>query len=198
MKLKPLILAVAVAAAVPLSALAAVENYTVDPYHTFANFSLDHLGLATIHGRFDKNSGKFSLDRAAKTGAVEFSVETASVGTGDNDKGSRARSRDEHLRSADFFNVAEFPRMTFKSTAVHFGSEYPTSVEGNLTLLGATKPVTLTFERFKCVQNTPPRKDRCGGNAVGKIKRSDFGMKTGIPSIGDEIVLNIMFEGDKE
>ena len=196
MKLKPLILAVA--AAVPLSALAAVENYNVDPYHTFANFSVDHLGLATMQGRFDKNSGKFSIDRAAKTGAVEFNVETASVTTGDSDKGPRARSRDEHLRSADFFNVAEFPRMTFKSTAVHFGAEYPTSVEGNLTLLGSTKPVTLTFERFKCVQNTPPRKDRCGGNAVGKIKRSDFGMKTGIPSISDEIALNIMFEGDKE
>jgi polyisoprenoid-binding protein YceI len=195
-KIKLLILAVA--AAVPLSAHSAVENYGLDPYHTFANFSLDHLGLATIYGRFDKNSGKFSLDRAAKTGAVEFNIETASVTTGDNDKGSRARSRDEHLRSADFFNVAEFPRMTFKSTAVHFGPEFPTSVEGNLTLLGATKPVTLTFERFKCVQNTPPRKDRCGGNAVGKIKRSEFGMKTGIPSIGDEISLNIMFEGDKQ
>ena len=196
MNIKLLILAVA--AAVPLTAHSAVENYALDPYHTFANFSLDHLGLATIFGRFDKNSGKFSIDRAAKTGAVEFNVETASVTTGDSDKGPRARSRDEHLRSADFFNVAEFPRMTFKSTAVHFGAEYPTSVEGNLTLLGSTKPVTLTFERFKCVQNTPPRKDRCGGNAVGKIKRSEFGMKTGIPSIGDEIALNIMFEGDKE
>jgi len=195
-KIKLLILAVA--AAVPLSAQSAVENYAVDPYHTFANFSLDHLGLATIFGRFDKNSGKFSFDRAAKTGEVEFNVETASVTTGDSDKGPRARSRDEHLRSADFFNVAEFPRMTFKSTAVHFGAEYPTSVEGNLTLLGSTKPVTLTFERFKCVQNTPPRKDRCGGNAVGKIKRSDFGMKTGIPSIGDEIAINVSFEGDKE
>ena len=185
-------------AALPLSATAAVENYNVDPYHTFANFSLDHLGLATIFGRFDKNAGKFSFDRAAKTGSVEFTVETASVTTGDNDKGSRARSRDEHLRSADFFNVAEFPRMTFKSTAVHFGPEYPTSVEGNLTLLGTTKPVTLTFERFKCNVGTPPRKDRCGGNAVGKFKRSDFGMKAGIPSIGDEVAVNIMFEGDKE
>ena len=196
MKIKLLILAAA--AAVPLSAQSAVENYAVDPYHTFANFSVDHLGLSTITGRFDKNSGKFSMDRAAKTGAVEFNIETASVGTGDSDKGPRARSRDEHLRSADFFDVAEFPRMTFKSTAVHFGAEYPTSVEGNLTMLGTTKPMTLTFERFKCVQGTPPRKDRCGGNATGKFKRSDFGMKTGIPSIGDEIAINVSFEGDKE
>jgi polyisoprenoid-binding protein YceI len=185
-------------AALPLTAFAAEETYNLDPYHTFANFSLDHLGLATIYGRFDKNSGKFTMDRAAKTGSVEFNVETASVTTGDNDKGPRARSRDEHLRSADFFNVAEFPRMTFKSTAVHWGSEYPTSIDGNLTLLGTTKPVTLKLERFKCNPGTPPRKDRCGGNAVGTIKRSDFGMKTGIPSIGDEIALNVMFEGDKQ
>jgi len=195
-KLKLLILAAT--AALPLPALAAVENYALDPYHTFANFSLDHLGLATLYGRFDKNSGKFSFDRAAKTGEVEFVVETASVTTGDSDKGPRARSRDDHLRSADFFNVAEFPRMTFKSTAVHFGGENPTSIEGNLTLLGTTKPVTLTLERFKCNPGTPPRKDRCGGNAVGKLKRSDFGMKTGIPSIGDEVTLNVMFEGDKQ
>ena len=88
--------------------------------------------------------------------------------------------------------------MTFRSTAVHFGRRVPASVEGNLTLLGTTKPVTLTFERFRCVADTPPRKDRCGGNAVGKIKRSDFGMKSGVPSIGDEIALTIVFEGDKE
>lgn len=195
--MKRLLLAASLAA-LPLGASAAPENYTVDPYHSFTYFSLDHLGLATLHGRFDKNSGKFTLDRAAKTGSVEFNVETASVSTGDNDKGSRARSRDEHLRAADFFNVAEFPRMTFKSTAVRFGAEYPTQIDGNLTLLGTTRPVTLTVERFRCVQNTPPRKDRCGGNVTGKLKRSDFGMKTGIPNIGDEVALNVMFEADKE
>ena len=195
--MKRMLLALSIAS-LPIVASAQAENYNVDPYHTFANFSLDHLGLATIFGRFDKNTGKFTIDRAAKSGSVEFTVETASVTTGDNDKGTRARSRDEHLRSADFFNVAEFPRMTFKSTAVHWGSEYPSSVDGTLTLLGATKPVTLKFERFRCVTGTPPRKDRCGGNAVGTIKRSEFGMKTGIPSIGDEVAINIMFEGDKQ
>src|SRR5436189_1826023 len=96
-------------AVIPAAANAQSDSYSLDPYHTFANFSVDHLGLSTINGRFDKNSGKFSMDRAAKTGAVEFNIETASVGTGDSDKGPRARSRDDHLRSADFFNVAEFP-----------------------------------------------------------------------------------------
>lgn len=185
-------------AAVPFAAVAAPENYTVDPFHTQSNFKVDRQGISTIYGMFTRNSGKFTIDRAAKTGSVEFNIETASVNTGDSDKGSRPRSRDDHLRQADFFNVAEFPRMTFRSTKVNFGAEFPASVEGNLTLLGTTKPVTLTFERFRCVQNTPPRKDVCGGNAVGKIKRSDFGMKTGVPAIGDEISLDISFLGEKD
>ena len=66
-----------------------------------------------------------------------------------------------------------------------------------LTLLGVTKPVTLTFERFKCGQNPFTKKDRCGGNAVGSFKRSDFGMKYAVPAVGDEVFLNVEFEGDK-
>ena len=188
----------ALALALPLVAGAAVDNYTIDPLHAYPNFWVEHWGLSMMSGRFDKSTGKFSFDRAARTGAVEFVIETGSVSTGDNDKGARARSRDEHLRAADFFNAAEFPRMTFRSTKVAFQGDLPSSVEGNLTLLGVTKPVTLTFERFKCGQNPFNKKDRCGGNAVGKIKRSDFGMKTFVGPVGDEIVLNISFEGDKD
>ena len=87
--------------------------------------------------------------------------------------------------------------MTFKSTKVAFSGDLPSSVEGNLTLLGVTKPVTLTFARFKCGQNPFSKKDRCGGNAVGSFKRSDFGMKYALPAVGDEIALNIEFEGDR-
>jgi polyisoprenoid-binding protein YceI len=192
------ILAVLAVGALPAIAAAAPESFTIDPYHTYPNFWVEHWGLSMMHGRFDRTTGKFTLDRAAKSGSVELTIETGSINTGDNDKGARPRSRDEHLRAADFFNVAEFPRMTFRSTKVGFGGELPTTVEGNLTLLGVTKPVTLTFERFKCGQNPFNKKDRCGGNAVGKIKRSDFGMKTAIPAVGDELTLNIMFEGDKD
>ena len=186
------------AAALPLAAVAAPEHYTLDPTHTYPNFTVEHWGLSMMHGRFDKTAGKFTFDRAAKTGSAELTIETASVTTGDNVRGNRPRSRDEHLRQADFFNATEFPAITFKSTKVNFGAELPASVEGNLTLSGVTKPVTLTFERFKCGQNPFTKKDRCGGNAVGKIKRSDFGMKYAIPAVGDEISLNIEFEGDKQ
>jgi len=185
-------------AVLPFAAIAAPESYTLDPYHTFPNFTLDHLGVATIYGRFNKTAGKLTIDRAAKSGSIDLAVDTASVDTGDSDKGSRARSRDEHLRSADFFNAAEFPKMTYKSTGVAFSGDNPTTIDGNLTLLGVTKPLQLTVERFKCNPAQGTGKERCGGNATGKLKRSDFGMKTGIPNLGDEVTLLIMFEGLKD
>ena len=184
--------------ALPIAAFAATDSYTVDPLHSSVNFTVDHLGLTNIYGRFTKFSAKYSMDKAAKTGAMEASVDTASVDTNENDKGSRARSRDEHLRSADFFNAAEFPKMTYKSTKVAFTGDTPSAVEGNLTLLGVTHPVALTIERFKCNPAAGNAKERCGGVAVGKLKRSDFGMKRGVPNIGDEITLVLAFEGDKQ
>ena len=198
MNTKKIRIALLFAAALPLAAVAAPEHYTLDPTHTYPNFTVEHWGLSMMHGRFDKTAGKFTFDRAAKTGSAELTIETASVTTGDNVRGNRPRSRDEHLRQADFFNATEFPAITFKSTKVNFGAELPASVEGNLTLSGVTKPVTLTFERFKCGKNPFNQKDRCGGNAVTKIKRSDFGMKTAIPAVGDEIAMNIEFEGDTD
>ena len=191
-------LAALVVAAVPLTAAAAPESYTIDPLHSAVLFAIDHLGISTIHGRFDKFAGKFTIDRAAKSGNVELTIDTASVDTNENDKGSRQRSRDEHLRSADFFIAAEFPKMTYKSTKVAFMGDTPSAVEGNLTLLGVTHPVALTIERFKCNPAAGNAKERCGGVAVGKLKRSDFGMKRGVPNIGDEITLVLAFEGDKQ
>lgn len=191
-------LALLFAATLPVTAAATPESYTIDPFHTYPNFWVEHWGLSMMHGRFEKTTGKFTIDRAAKSGTVELTIEAASVDTGDRDKAGRPRSRDEHLRAADFFNVAEFPRITYRSTKVAFGSELPASVDGTLTMMGVTRPVTLTFERFKCAPNPFNKKDRCGGNAVGKVKRSDFGMKTAIPSVGDELTLNISFEGDKD
>ncbi|MFO1325448.1 MAG: YceI family protein [Burkholderiales bacterium] len=181
----------------PIAAFAS-DAYTIDPYHTFPNFSLDHLGVSTIYGRFDKTSGKATLDRAAKSGSLDITIATASVTTGDSDKGTRARSRDEHLRSADFFNVAEFPNATYKSTKVVFTGDNPTAIEGNFTLLGVTKPLNLKIERFKCNPASGNNKERCGGNATGTFKRSDYGMKFGVPGIGDEVALMISFEALKD
>lgn len=188
----------ALALALPLATQAAIENYPIDPLHSYPNFWVEHFGLSQMHGRFEKMTGKFTLDRAAKTGSVELTIAAASISTGDSVKGSRPQARDDHLKNADFFNVAEFPNLSFKSTKVNFAGDLPSSVDGNFTMLGVTKPVSLTFERFKCGQNPFNKKDRCGGNAVGKIKRTDFGMKYGVGPMGDEITLNISFEGEKE
>ncbi len=186
------------AMALPLAVMAAPENYTLDPYHTYPYFEVDHLGVSTMRGSFEKSSGKFTLDHAAKTGSVELTVETASINTGDNDKGARPRARNDHLRTADFFNVAEFPRMTFKSTGVKFAGENPVEIAGNLTLVGVTKPLVLKVERWVCKDHPVSKKPMCGGNASATLKRSEFGMKYGIPAIGDELKLYFEFEGYKD
>ena len=134
----------------PVAAIASPESYTVDSFHSFPNFSIER-PVSTMYGRFDKTTGKVTLDRVAKSGSIDLTIEAASVNTGDSDKGTRARSRDEHLRAADFFNAAEFPRLTYKSTKVAFTGDNPSAVEGNLTLLGVTKPVNLTIANFKCI-----------------------------------------------
>lgn len=186
--------------ALPLAAQAQVENYLIDPYHTVPYFEVDHLGFATIRGHFAKPTGKFSIDRGAKTGTLEMVIPTATVNTGDPDRDSRPRTRDEHLRTPDFFNVAEFPTMTFRSTGVKFAGDNLDVVEGNLTLLGVTKPVSLKMERWRCGPDprTQGKRFQCGGNATGAFKRSDFGMKFGIPGVGDEVKLWMSFYGFRQ
>jgi polyisoprenoid-binding protein YceI len=196
--MKKAFLAGALLAACPLAAQAQAETYKVDPIHSFPHFGVDHLGVSTIWGRFDKMSGTFMIDRAAKKGSVELAIETASVTTGDTEKGSRPRTRDDHLRQADFFNIAEFPRMTYKSTNVKFNGDAPSEIEGQLTLLGVTKPVAIKVDRWVCKDNPMSKKAMCGGDASGSFKRTDFGMKYGVPALGDEIRLKINFEGYKE
>jgi polyisoprenoid-binding protein YceI len=194
------VIAAAVLAA-PLVVAAQAENYVIDPFHTVPYFEVDHLQTATMRGRFDRATGKFSIDRAAKTGSVELEIPTATVNTGDTDRAGRPRTRDEHLKNADFFNVQEFPTMTFKSTKVVFKGDEPAAVEGNLTMLGATKPVTLHLDRWKCGPDirTQGKRYQCGGNATGSFKRSDFGMKFGLPTaIGDEVKLWMSFYGFKQ
>lgn len=184
--------------ALPLAASAEMETFAFDPPHTFAHFSIDYAGYATLYGRFDKTAGQFTLDRAAKKATLEVVVDTGSATTGDNERGARARTRDEHLRTADFFNVAEFPRMTYKSTNVKFNGEDPAEIEGELTLLGVSRPLTLRVDRWVCKVHPFYKKPGCGGNASAVLKRSEFGMKYGIPALGDEIRINIMFLGMKQ
>jgi len=187
---KKSVLAFLLAAGLPLAAHAN-DAYTVDPSHTYAHFTISHMGFSTMHGRFDKSSGKVMLDRAAKTGTVDIAIESGSVSTG-------FAKRDEHLKSPEFFNAAEFPSITFKSKSVKFKGDAPASVEGELTLLGVTKPVTLTITEFNCGTNPMSKKAECGAGATAQIKRSDFGMKAFLPAVGDDIKLEFEIEAYKD
>lgn len=169
----------------------AAESYTVDPAHTFPYFSISHLGFSTMHGRFDTSSGKVTLDLAAKTGSVDIAIDANSISTG-------FAKRDAHLKSPDFFNAAEFPTITYKSSSIKFKGDVPVSVDGNLTLLGVSKPVTLTIDAFKCGTNPMNKKDECGAAATAQIKRSDFGMKAFLPGVGDDVKLEFEIEAYKD
>ncbi len=176
---------------VSTKAWAAPETYVIDPTHTYPNFAVSHLGFSTMYGRFDKTTGEFSIDREAKKGSVEISIDTATINTG-------LEERDDHLRAPDFFNAAEFPTITYKATNIKFEGDEPSLIEGNLTLLGVTRPVTLTITSFKCGTNPMNNKALCGIDATGQLKRSDFGMKYALPGVGDDIKLMISAEGYKK
>lgn len=187
-----------IAFAFPVAAMAAPESYTVDPLHTFPHFEVSHFDFSTMHGRFDNTSGKITLDRVAKTGTVDIAIDAASITTGFSKDPSGKRSRDEHLRSPDFFDVAEFPKIVFKSTKVNFKGDDVASVEGTLTMIGVTKPVMLTLTHFKCAVDPLNKREKCGADAFGQIRRSDFGMKYALPGVGDDLKLAFEIEAFKD
>jgi polyisoprenoid-binding protein YceI len=173
------------------TAALAADSYTLDSTHTFPRFEISHFGFSTHHGQFNKTAGKLVFDRAARTGSIEITVQTASIGTGD-------AKLEEHLRSPDFFNVEKFPAMVFKAKTVKFNGDVPASAEGELTLLGVTKPLTLAITRVKCAPHPMLKKEDCGAEVSGVLKRSDFGMKTYLPALGDEVTLHIQVEAIKD
>ncbi|MDO8412185.1 MAG: YceI family protein [Gallionellaceae bacterium] len=162
--------------------VSAAETYTVDPKHSNIHFSVSHFWFTTTHGRFDKLSGQVALDRAAKTGMMDITIAADSINTGID-------LRDKNLRSANFFDVAKFPNVSYQSSALRFNGDTPVSVEGNLTLLGVTRPVTLTISTFECELPATDQKEVCKAVASTRIKRSDFGMKYALPLVGDEITM---------
>lgn len=182
----------------PLAAMAAPTTYVMDPLHSFPNFTINHLGMSTIHGRFDKMAGKITIDQGAKIGSLEAKIASVSVNTGDSKRADGTRSRDEHLRSADFFNSAEFPDMVYKSTKFNFKGDDVESVDGTLTMLGVTRPVKLTVTSFKCGPHPFSKKPMCGADVQTMIKRTDWGIKFGVPAIADDVNLMLNIEAYPE
>lgn len=174
-----------------LAAPALAEDFTIDPRHTFPSFEVSHMGLSTQRGRFNSTSGKITLDRAARKGSVELAIDATTVSTG-------LAELEKHLRAEDFFNVEKFPKITFKSSKVVFEGENPRSVEGDITLLGVTKPLTLSISSFNCRIHPMSKKYVCGADAGATIKRSEFGMGYAIPAVSDEVKLIIQVEAIRE
>jgi polyisoprenoid-binding protein YceI len=188
--MKPIVLAV-VAAALSAPAVAAPESYTVDARHTWPVFEISHFGYSTQRGRFNKSSGKILLDRAAKSGSVDLVIDTASLDMG-------LDKWDEHLKSDEFFNVAKFPTMTFKSTQLTFDGDKVVGAEGDFTLLGVTKPVKLAVGNFHCAPHPIAKKDACGADISTTIKRSEFGMTKYLPNVGDDVKILVPVEAFKD
>ncbi len=191
--MRKIYLAVAMMSAVSAPVLVnAAEQYTIDPTHTYPHFAISHLGFSTLHGRFDKTEGALTIDWAKNSGTVDIKIDAASVNTG-------FAKRDDHLRSPDFLNAGEFPTITYKSTKVVIADKKSATVEGELTLAGTTKPVTLKVERINCGDH-PMKKGAyvCGFDASAKIKRSDFGIKYALPAVGDDMVLTFEVEAERK
>ncbi len=183
-------LAVAAFATLPALALAAEETYVIDPVHSQPQWEARHIGFSNQHGSFGKSSGKIVLDRAAKKGAVDITIDTTSIRTYD------ARL-DAAVKGERYFNVEKFPTITFKSTSVAFDGDKVVGIDGDLTMLGVTRPVALKVSGFACGEQPFNKKPMCGAEATATIKRSEFGMTEGLKfgTPADEIKLTLPVEG---
>ncbi|MDA8129085.1 MAG: YceI family protein [Betaproteobacteria bacterium] len=181
-------LAIALAfASFAAGAYAAPVTYAIDTTHTQPRFEYNHFGYSNQVHSFDKTSGTVVYDAQARTGSVDVTIDATSVNTG-------YPLLDKHIQDEDFFDTAKYPTITFKSTSVKFDGDKPVSVEGNLTVKGITKPVTLTITSFQAMPHPIMKKDAIGANAVTKIKRTEFNMGKYAPYVSDDVILQIPLE----
>lgn len=185
MKTRISLAALAIVFAAP--AFADPQTYLVDPNHTYPRFEYNHFGFSNQIQRFNKTSGTIIFDRTGKTGSVNIAIDARSVDTG-------YPLFNEHLQGEDFFDTARFPLITYKSTAVRFEGDKPSAVDGNLTIKGITRPVTLTVTSFQTMSHPILKREALGANAVARIKRSDFNAGKYAPNVSDEVTLSIAVE----
>ena len=159
--------------AVAGTALAAPVTYTIDPNHTAPAFETDHMGgLSIWRGKFSKTSGKIVMDKEAGAGTVDITIDATSIDFGHE-------KLEQHVRGKEMFDVEKFPTATYKGKLAGFKGGAPTEVQGELTLHGVTKPVTLKLSQFLCKKNPMSGKDVCGADASATIDRSAFGIDYG-------------------
>ena len=193
-----LLRSIALCLTLALPTLAFASPWTIDPDHTNIGFKVQHLMVSTVNGSFGKHTGTVILDDKDITKSkVQISIDTNSINT-------NVQKRDDHLRSADFFEVAKYPTMTFVSKKVAKAGKNKLKVTGNLTLHGVTKEVVLNVEGPSKESKDPWGKIHKGATATTKINRKDFGLvwnkalETGGVLIGEEITLNLDVEMVKD
>ena len=153
--------------------VAAPVTYQVDPSHTYPSFETDHFGgVSTWRGKFTRSSGTIVLDKEAGAGTVDITIDTSSIQTG-NPK------LDEHTKTPDMLDAAKYSTATYKGKFAAFKNGMPTEIQGELTLHGVTKPLTLNIDSFKCMTYPQDKKEHCGANATGTFNRADFGISYG-------------------
>ncbi|MFM7226752.1 MAG: YceI family protein [Betaproteobacteria bacterium] len=185
------IVSLALSSAVISPVLAAPATYGVEPNHTFPRFSYSHLGFSTQQSRFDKTTGTVVFDKEGKTGSVDITIDTRSVNTG-------SALFNQHIQAEDFLDTAKYPAVTFKSSKVVFEGDKPVSIEGDLTMKGVTKRVTLTVTRFLAAPHPIQKKDTIGADAYTIVKRTDFNMGKYAPAVSDEVRIDIAIEALKQ
>jgi polyisoprenoid-binding protein YceI len=148
-------------------------TYAIDPSHTYVTFEISHFGTSTNRGRFDKKEGTVELDRAGKSGKVDIVIDTTSINTG-------FAAFNKHLQSADLFNAEKFPTMKFVADKFSFTGDKVTEVNGALTLLGKTNPLTLKATNFNCYDSPMLKREVCGGDFEATLDRTAYGMNYGI------------------
>jgi polyisoprenoid-binding protein YceI len=178
--------------AAPL-AFAEKSTWVTDPAHSEVDFSITHLAISNVHGRFGHVTATINYNDAdVSKSTVKADIDVTGVDTGEE-------ARNNHLKSPDFFDVAKFPTATFESTSVAKSGDGLT-INGNLTLHGVTKPVTLTAEGPRGPAAGMDKKQHAGFSATTTIKRSDFGIGSKFPAamVGEEVKLNIELDVAKQ
>lgn len=173
------------------SAFGAATSYELDTSHTWVVFEIVHFGTSTNRGRFPVKAGKVQIDAPARTGQLDVTIDTSAPSTG-------VPPLDRMMQGERLFRSSEFPTARFVATDMRFDGEKPSEIKGELTLLGATHPVTLKSQRFNCYTNAMLKREVCGGDFETTIQRSRWSMDWGPHIVADDVRLLIQVEAIKQ
>jgi polyisoprenoid-binding protein YceI len=193
MKTRSIATALAIALVVGATAADAQEaRYTLDSTHTYPSFEADHFGVSVWRGKMNNSSGTVTLDRAAHRGAVDIAIDLSSIDFG-------LDALNTWAVGSEFFNTAQYPKATYVGKFTQFKGDVPTRVDGELTLHGVTRPVSLTINSFACKPHPMLKREWCGADAITTFQRDQFGLGAGKDyGFKMDVTLRIQVEGVKD